>query len=283
MQHSFSPALPPSYARWILAALALAGAGLLGSSALNFIAILDQKEGASPRAERVPAAAPGVEAITRLNWFGVSPEDANTNEAQGVLELKGISQAKNAAFAGAYIAERGKPEAYFRVGDALPAGSGILKEVLADHVVVERAGVRIVLGFARSDAQAPAIKPPEAAGANPFFTLPPDKVVKTLPPPSPAELAKRFATDPEALLAEAGLQSVEADAKKGYRFSGEDAQRVFDSVQLRKGDVIVSVNGSAVGNPKTDRLLMPTLLTAKTLTLDVLRDGKTVKVDYTIP
>ena len=270
--------------------LAIIAATLLwGSSILHFVAIVNDAGQSVDSQDTIPrhhAESPVLDAssIVQLHWFGASPEDALPQEMQTQLELRGISQTGNAAVAGAFIAEAGKPEAYYRIGDMLPNHNGTLKQIARDHVVIDRDGVAIILRFHEaSPANHTTSNSTPLSNASPFFTLPPEPAPPATANVSPAELGKRFVRDPEGLLNSAGLRKVETGAYKGYQFNGQDTQHLFADVTMTKGDIITSVNGHNIGNPSTDRLLIPALLGAKTLQLEVIRAGKKQVVTYPVP
>ncbi len=104
-------------------------------------------------------AVPDVPAIVRLGWFGPPPEDQrpnseNNSRALAQLTLKGISQSDDISLDGAYIAEKNKPEAYYRVGDELPGNAGTLEGVFADHVAVRHGQALATLKFEHEEAVA---------------------------------------------------------------------------------------------------------------------------------
>lgn len=230
-------------------------------------------------------AAPGVSAITQRYWFGIAAGDAAVATQTSNLVLKGISRTDNASVAGAFIAEPGKLEHFYRVGETLPGQNGTLQALAPDHVVIMRGGVPSRLGFDDVGAAQPSAAAPNASGASsPFILLPPDAPrSESLARTTPAELAKRFMSDPEALLASAGLERVSANGKTGYALNGANNAALFARAGMNHGDVVLAVNGRPVGTPSSDRLLVPGLLTAKTLELEVLRGGKKQMLSVPVP
>jgi type II secretory pathway component PulC len=100
-----------------------------------------------------------IQNINRLKWFGGIPDKAVVSDLSTAvqLELKGISKSGQSQLAGAFIAEKGKPESYYRIGDALPAGAGVLQSVYDDHVIVRNGELLGELKFdpVRPDELAP--------------------------------------------------------------------------------------------------------------------------------
>ncbi len=236
----------------------------------------------------------GARDIARLAWFGSAPEDAallGNAQSAGVnvshYTLKGVSVSADPAFSGAYISIGGGPEHYYRAGETLPDGGWVIGAVLADQVILAQGTNRATLVMPAPStprADGAALSPTgNASVASRFVTLPPDAPT---PPPvalSTGEVARRFLDNPGALLAQAGLEPVSAGEQQGYRFTGQDAQGVFDNRGIVAGDIVLAVNGKAVGNPKGDRALIPTLALQKKLTLDVKRGEQTITIDYPLP
>lgn len=146
------------YARQALRTIpVLVGAATVAVSLLQFSHVIhsntDSNEGA---VTPLPASnnAINIASITQLHWFGVAPspqDNAAPNPANALIELRGVSASGQAKLIGAYIAEKGKPEAYFRIGDTLPANAGTLAEVHADHIVIRNGQTTTTLPFTPPD------------------------------------------------------------------------------------------------------------------------------------
>lgn len=97
-----------------------------------------------------------IQSTLSAGWFG-RPDGAlqNIGTTSPNLELKGISASDKTTLAGAYIAEAGKPEAFYREGDQLPGGAGTLAKVYSDHVTIDRAGSSYSLAFPLAKAAKP--------------------------------------------------------------------------------------------------------------------------------
>ena len=253
--------------------------------------------------ESVPVSGDGAvqqqtaEAVAKLGWFGAVPgEDAGSGNAakpklSDIFELKGVSQSPDTVVAGAFIAEKGQmekglAEKYYRRGDALPQNAGKLLDVFADHVTVQSGVSVLTLGFPNAWAVAQNTAQPGIAATDdksPYTLMPPDPPVPVKHDPSKAELVKQFITDPDKLLLQAGLSSVRPGEKAGYEFNGGDTAGVFAHAGIMPGDIIQSVNGRAVGNPRTDSLLIPLMAGLKTVDFTVQRGDQHVVVHYTVP
>lgn len=99
------------------------------------------------------AQLPDIQAVTQLGWFGesgvmdASPLMPATSNAP--LELKGISASTEEALAGAYIAQQGGTEKYYRVGDTLPGSAGTLEAISSDHVTLRNGSLLSTLTLRR--------------------------------------------------------------------------------------------------------------------------------------
>ena len=234
------------------------------------------------------AKRPATLSAANMAWFGRPPATLTdpTNSGDNLaanFQLKGVSRSLDPAIAGAFIAKIGELEKYYRIGDALPDRAGSLLGVFADHVTIKNGSRVLILGFA--GASGPTATKPAVAAAekSPFFNLPPDLPPPAMKPVSKAELIRQFVSEPDKLLAQAGLASVTPGQKAGYRFTGGDTQGVFANAGILPGDVIRSVNGHAVGDAQADRLLLPVMGGAKAADFDVVRNGQHLPIHYIVP
>lgn len=273
------------YGAWMVRLSALIAVLALGHSGWQFIHSLPHTAPTMAQTDAAAPTLPGVEPITQRQWFGVAAGDALRANETSNLVLKGISRTEDATIAGAFIAEAGKPEHFYRVGDPLPGESGTLQSVAADHVVIMRDGTYSRLNFATPNASGTRPSSPSVGAAgSPFVLLPPDAPKgESLAKVTPAELAKRFISDPDALLAAAGLEKIATNGKTGYALGGGSNAALFERAGMNRGDVVLAINGHTVGNPASDRLLVPGLLTTKTIEVDVLRNGKKQRLSVPVP
>lgn len=137
-------------------AIAVCGVIALSSSYLQFRRVLNAPTYAAAPVKTVRKAAPplpDVRAIAGMSWFGELPgepvsQDAPVDSSLSQFDLKGVSQSGEERLAGAFIAEKGQPEIYYRKGDALPNNAGRLQDVFVDHVTVKQSnGAIATLNF----------------------------------------------------------------------------------------------------------------------------------------
>lgn len=83
--------------------------------------------------------------------------------------------------------------------------------------------------------------------------------------------------DPERILARYGLRVVD----NGYMVTGN--ARLLMAASLRPGDVVVAVDGVPVGDPAIDARRLQSVLSKTSLQVEVLRDGRNLRINYRIP
>lgn len=196
-------------------------------------------------AETINAAAP---------WG--RPQVGDGNSAQDTrlpLVLRGVLAGQGLAL----IAASGQPERVYRAGDSLPGGA-ILRAVLADHVLLERAGTLERLAL-----------PKETLLSGPAFASPPKAApgapgdLRALLRSSPAELAKHFRLEPV----------FEAGRVRGYRIRALRDPALLRHAGLEPDDIVLSVNGRSLLEATDIAGLMNDLRDAAALDAVVLRHG----------
>jgi general secretion pathway protein C len=259
-----------------------------------------------------PAArATGLSAteIAALDLFG-EPESAaaaraalDAPETRLQLELHGVFLADEDADSSAIVAERNRDGTLYRVGDRLP-GNAELVRVLGDRIVLRRAGRLETLrfpdagegaGFVRAgsadDRPLAAAGAPRSAlrGAGARNGLAPAPLG---PPSGPGaeransasggadslrdrleQVRERLRVDPEGTLSSLGVEPV-GDGAGGYRLGGEVDAATLSRVGLRRGDVVLSVNGETVGNIQQDQARLESIMEAGSARLEIQRGDR---------
>jgi general secretion pathway protein C len=114
-------------------------------------------------------------------------------------------------------------------------------------------------------------------------------VVAKKPQTQPANLPEVSVKTPEQFIEEAtrqisenpeqALQSVGLSASSdGYVYQGGNP--MLSGLNLKKGDVIRSVNGHTLGDIKKDKNLMKSLYEQGSLEVEVVRDGASFYINY---
>lgn len=267
-------------ARWLV----IAGIAFTLANTVLFFVVPPESEGpkaAPDRATRTPdrSGAVSVNAILSRNLFGVAAEGAaaaQANELPAVetrlpLELLGVYAANEPAASSATVAQKGRPGENYRIGDVLP-GNAELLEVHDDHIVLRRAGGRETLRFPEIATSADVV-PVE-------FEEPVYDDQADAEPLRDAESPRDFVTsyrerldaDPDGALQEIGLSPVAEGEAQGYRLDSVAADSPYLSqTGLQPGDVVLSVNGTPVGNVQQDRQQIDNILAQGSARIEVQR------------
>lgn len=215
-----------------------------------------------------------VEQIAAANLFGqrraldsAAPVDAPETALN--LTLKGILAYGSDKSSRALIADAAGKEKPYGVGDDVPGGA-TLKSIHADRVILERNGRFETLRLDR-----------QKTGGGPSVYTPP--VVAAAAPISPGAEAQSLSQLRNELLREPGkasqyvrLQPVYTEGKlQGYRIYPGANRSLFQSVGLRAGEMVTSVNGVQLDDAAKALQLMGDLREVSQLTLTLERGGQT--------
>ncbi|MDM7323327.1 MAG: type II secretion system protein N [Gammaproteobacteria bacterium] len=194
-------------------------------------------------AETINAAAP----------WGQPPviDGGSAQDTRLPLLLRGVLAGQGLAL----ITASGQAERVFRVGDPLPGGA-ILRAVLPDHVLLERAGAleRLALPKETLPLGAEPASPPKATATG---------SLRALLQSSPAELARHFRLEPV----------MEAGQVRGYRIHALHDPTLLQRAGLESEDVVLRVNGRSLLEMPDIAGLMNDLRNAVALDIVVLRHG----------
>lgn len=182
------------------------------------------------------------------------------------LLLKGVFTGEEGGRSGAIIEEIGKSAEYYKLGDSLP-GNVKLAEVYADRVILDRAGSYEALFFEESSKASviSAVVPQPRRQANNVRT--PEDFIE--------EATARLSENPEQALNSVGLG---VSAGGGYVFKGNNP--MLAGMNLKKGDVIRSVNGHSLGDVDKDKEMLREIYQQGSVEVEVVRDGASFFVNY---
>ena len=249
-------------------------------------------------------AAP--QSIANLHLFG-EPQASNAQVAEVPkvvpvtplkLTLKGVIASNDPLNARAIIADQAGREDSYAINAQLP-GEATLKEIFADHIVLNRNNQDEILmraGDASTGGQAnnalPANLPTALPGAefmNPEFpegSPPPDAAANLAAQAADSQAANissslrnyrdALATNPQSLAGVAQAEPVQEGGKfMGYRMQPGSDPALFSGLGLEPGDVVTAVNGITLDNPAKAFEIMQNLTTATQVQLVVNRNGQT--------
>lgn len=190
------------------------------------------------------------------------------------LVLKGVFTGKDGGGSGAIIEEIGKSAEYYALGAMLP-GNASLEEVYEDRVLLRRNGRLETLSFDEKGLDAESLitrqeKPKPIQNTSVSNN---DVIVKT-PEQFIDEATRQISENPEQALKSVGLNA----SSDGYVYQGGNP--MLSGLNLKKGDVIRSVNGHALGDVKKDKNLMKSLYEQGNLEVEVVRDGASFYINY---
>ncbi|MEC7816462.1 MAG: type II secretion system protein N [Pseudomonadota bacterium] len=215
--------------------------------------------------------------ISNYELFGRSEQEAGVAEVirrsapeTGLrLSLEGVLVGQRTEDSGAIVSESNGDALYYRVGDALP-GNAVLAEVEPGRVLLRRGGRYESLTFDEEAGMGSAemvAEAPQDASESPDAFL--------------AEAREQVDSQGVAALAPYGLQPVDPTGVAGYVYDGSSA--MLNAVNLRPGDVILSINGQRLGDIEQDKTLLENWRGQAQLDIEIERDGSILTVSYAIP
>jgi general secretion pathway protein C len=186
------------------------------------------------------------------------------------LELLGVFQHPDPEKAGAIIAEQGKEGELFRPGAKVP-GNATLEEIYPDQVILNRMGQREALKLKMPDLAAGFRQTARARDiGRPAVRRPPQPA-----PEKPVDMDS-LSQQRQMVISQLGLEASGA----GYRIGDSAPADMLARVGLRGGDVLVSVNGHALGSEESDLAAMESFRSTGTATVVVQRGEQQFTVTY---
>lgn len=269
----------------------------IAQSVVFFIGRTDADPVAVTDAASRPTLPPvNIQAVMDRHLFG--PADAQSDvstvapsvETRLPLELQAVFVAtEDGAESKAIIAEKGQMGHLYRVGTDLPGGVQLV-EVQGNFVVLSRAGSRERLTFPHLSTNLAApldlgyqdtlyVQDPASLN-NPYESVIPEQVPEPVPEPEIPQAQQiedyqsRLEADPQGTLEALGVQAVATDSAQGYRVGDLAQSPQLRQTGLQPGDVIVSVNGQAVGNVDSDRMELANVLAQGSARIEVQRGSR---------
>lgn len=214
------------------------------------------------------------------------------------LVLKAVFMAPIPQQSGAIIALVSGQSKYYKVGDDVVAGVALFA-VFDDHIVLSRSGQLETLAFKTvskgldrsASAGVQSASSAVVHQAAPAASVAQSSVLNNLPDTSLAADIKRlnpqafmgkyqakFEADPNALLQEAGVTV--AAGGRGYQIGQSQYAGLLESAGLKVNDVILSVNGHALGDTSQDASLLKTLASQKEVEVLIQRGERQFMVSF---
>ncbi len=244
--------------------------------------------------------------IASLNLFGVVGKTEisaarDAPETKLSLELQGVFTADDEAHSSAIVAATNKDGELFHIGDKLP-GNATLAAVFDDHILMQRGTRFETLSFSDEAFRSPAAT--NSSRFNKRATRAPryrDRPTGRTTPGDARRSGSRnngqssrdssnfnnasigdfvsanreqLTANPASVLSELGIESVAPGEAQGYTLAGEVPDAILKKSGLRRGDVILSVNGQAVGNAMQDTSLVASAVAQGRVRVEVQRADK---------
>lgn len=207
------------------------------------------------------------------------------------LQLLGTFGNGSSKLSGAVIAERGRDGELYRVGAAVPGGA-TLEKVEGDRVLLRRRGQLETLRFEPlSSATGPAVAGDAPAGG--IDTLGGFRALRQSQPSEPGggaatdgvsrgreligSLQEELKADPQAVVDKLGLKTAPGG---GYLVGAGTSADAMRALGLRPGDIVVSVNGSSLGDIRKDARLVDEVKASGEARVEVRRGSQTFTVNY---
>ena len=199
------------------------------------------------------------------------------------LELLGVLATNVGKNASAIIAPKGGRGEYYRVGDVVQ-GRTKLATVHADKVILDSNGKLETLKFIEKRRQ--------TIRQSPTPRRSPSKSKQTRNSLKERFRQIRSAADavsliksevdknPQEALSQLGLEPVSAGGAEGYKVSSSGSMLM--QLGLQAGDIILSVNGQALGNMQDDQSLLEQVSSGAQMRLEIQRGNRRFVVNHTI-
>jgi len=248
--------------------------------------------------------------LSSLNLFGrvqetATPKVVDAPETKLNLELQGVFTSKNEKTSTAIVAEKNKAGELFQIGDRLP-GNAVLSAVYDDHILIRRGSRTEKLMFSdsslRSGASSLNRHPNSQTNVKPVSSrlqqVRERIAQRNRNPGNPAGPSRapgsslrnymdrnrdKIQQDPLAVLAELGVSPVSEGNASGYKVSGAVSQTSLMQAGLQQDDIILSVNGKAVGDVMNDRAFIDQAMASKRVRVEVQRGSRRFFLTVPIP
>lgn len=264
------PALTPRQTRLALdlltgaavisVACALAGLTwrIAGHAGMGAVTVPSGRSGPALPANSGPALA--------LAPFGKGAASDASQPTALPLVLQGIVAAQPAEASTAFIVVSGQPAAPFQIGQSV--GGATIQGITRDRVILSNQGRLEYLTFPDPNAAPPPNGPQGTLSAPAVVPGRPASPPPPGPPPAPAPAAGDATS---AIMQRFNL----TPAQGGYRVGSAAAPG------LNAGDILLSVNGTALSDPQAAGAAFNAAQQSGSATIQILRDGK--RMTLTVP
>lgn len=238
-------------------------------------------KGGSPVARQTDA---GAAQYHLFGEAGVEPVKAVTEEVAAPetrlrLKLLGVTRSTRQETSSAIIAPPSGEGDFYRIGDVIQGGTR-LAAVYEDRVILDTNGKLETLKFdeaPRTGVSATVVERPEPAVARPAGGLRERFREVRNPSDFMAVISEEAGQDPEDAIRQLGLET--AGGGQGYRVQPGS---MLTALQLQPGDIVLSVNGQALGDPQADQQLLQQVSAEGTARIEVQRGNNRFVVNHSL-
>lgn len=194
------------------------------------------------------------------------------------LRLLGVSASSVPERSAAIIEQAGQQSVY-SPGDLLTNTQVKVLEIYADRVILENQGRRETLELEGIGELSPGLS----------LTMEAQRGSS----PAPQQQQQQQQTPPVLTRGEAMAQSVldyvsispvrQGASMQGYRLQAKNNPELFTAAGFQNGDLAIAINGQSLTDMSTAMALTRSLGTMTSMTVTVLRQGKTIDLELAIP
>lgn len=237
-------------------------------NALQAMQLFGEGGAAAAEVETVPAAT--------------EQEAIEAEKTQLNLVLEGIVYSSTPEQSAAVIVHQGKQETY-RVGEDIPGGNQVkLVQVLLDRVILNNGGKYEALWLyddSKRDQSAPSRPAPRPAVASKVNDLRGDESVTEMA----RDYRERVFNNPTSLAEVIRITPAKRDgAMIGYRLSPGKDRAQFETLGLKSGDVVTSINDIDLNEPSNALEVYKLMRTATEASFTVDRNGQTLQINVAL-
>lgn len=204
------------------------------------------------------------------------------------LELQSVFVSDEPERSTAIVAQRGKPGRMYRVGDSLP-GNAKLLEVAHDKVYLRTNGNKESLPFPTIHTAGTfntEVFDEEVGESNDSPNVSSRDLTNSGAsgvgdaPDTLEEYRQQFSEDAAGTLGSLGIETSDTG---GYKIGNSVPSTYLQQTGLQSGDVILSINGQAVGNLQQDQMQLDNVLAQGTARIEVQRGSRRFFVTARLP
>lgn len=242
----------------------------------------------APAASPVRSGPADGQRLARLHLFGVA-QATNQVAAKPVsapdtklrLTLKGVIAHDETTLARAIVANAGGVEESYAVGQEVTGGA-VLREVKADHVLLERSGRYETLRLPEKSTGGLAVEVHDRSQSR--SAQEPVGALANIAESSLRDIRSAFVEDPGSLVQYLRAVPVQqGDDFQGFRVMAGSKTHLLDKLGFRRGDIVTEVNGVVLDSQLKGLEALTAITDAdSSVQVTVLRGGKSEVLTFSL-